>query len=67
LDPGSGIQNRKNLNPGSGIQDGKNSDSGYRIWDKHPESAKLEISPPNLLGLREPSNSGTLSGKGIFG
>jgi hypothetical protein len=57
LDPGSGIQDRKNLDPESGIWDGKNSDSGSGIWDNHPGSAKLEISLPNLLGLKEPSNN----------
>jgi hypothetical protein len=30
---------------------------GSGIWDKHPGSAKLEISSPNLLGLKEPSNN----------
>ncbi len=43
MDPGSGIQNRKHLDPGCGIRDGKNSDPGYRIWDKDPESAKLDL------------------------
>jgi hypothetical protein len=57
-DPGSRIRDGKNLDPGSGIQDGKsfdpeswiwygkNLDSGSGIWDKHPGSAKLEISLP---------------------
>jgi hypothetical protein len=58
--------------PGSRIRDGKNLDPGWkkfgsRIRDKHPGSAKLEISSPNLLGLKEPSNNRTLSGKGISG
>ncbi len=66
-DPRSGIQDGKNLDPGSGIRDGKNSDPGYGIWDKHPESAKLEISLPNLLVPREPSNNLTLCGKCILG
>jgi hypothetical protein len=66
-DPGSGIQDGKNLVPGSGIWDGKNSDPGSRIQDKHPGSAKLEISSPNLLGLKEPNNNRTLCGKGILG
>jgi hypothetical protein len=56
-DPGSGIQDGKNLDPESGIWDGKDSDSGSGIWDKHLGSAKLEISSPNLLGLKEPSNN----------
>jgi hypothetical protein len=42
---------------GSRIQDRKNSDPGSRIRDKHPGSAKLEISSPNLLGLKEPNNN----------
>jgi hypothetical protein len=66
-DPGSGIQDAKNFDPGSGIWDGKNSDLGSRIRDKHPGSAKLEISSPNLLGLKEPNNNQTLCGKGILG
>jgi hypothetical protein len=32
-----------------------------------PGSAKLDISSPNLLGLKEPSNNQTLCGKGILG
>jgi hypothetical protein len=60
-----GSRMEKNLDPESGI--GKNSDSGSGIWDKHPGSAKLEISSPNLLGLKEPSNNRTLCGKGILG
>jgi hypothetical protein len=42
---------------------------GSRIQDpgKHPRSAKLEISSPNLLGLKEPNNNQTLCGKGILG
>ncbi len=66
-DPGSGIQDAKNFDPGSGIWDGKNSDPGSRIRDKHPRSEKLEISLPNLLGLKEPNKNQTLCGKGIFG
>ncbi len=49
---GSEIQDGKNLDPVSWIRDGKHSDSGFRIRDKHPRSAKLEISSPNLLGLK---------------
>jgi hypothetical protein len=56
---GSGIQDGKNLDPVSWIRDGKHSDSGFRIRDKHPRSAKLEISSPDLLGLKEPNNNGT--------
>jgi hypothetical protein len=33
---------------GSGIQD-----PGFRIRDKHPRSAKLEMLLPNLLGHKE--------------
>jgi hypothetical protein len=64
---GSGIQDGKNLDPVSWIRDGKHSDSGFRIRDKHPRSAKLEILSPNLLGLKEPNNHQTLCGKGILG
>jgi hypothetical protein len=46
---GSGIQDGKNLDPGIWIRYGKHSDPGSRIRDKHPRSAKLEISSPNLL------------------
>ena len=67
LDPGSGIQDGKNLDPESRIWDGKNPDPGSGIWDKHPGSAKLEILPPNLLGLKEPRKNQTLCGKGILG
>jgi hypothetical protein len=49
---GSGIQDGKNLDPVSWIRDGKYSDSGFRIRNKHPRSAKLEILLPNLLGLK---------------
>jgi hypothetical protein len=66
-DLGSGIQDAKNFDPGSGIWDGKNLDPGSRIRDKHPGSEKLEISSPNLLGLKEPNNNRTLCGKGILG
>jgi hypothetical protein len=62
-----GIQDEKNLDPVSWIWDGKHSDSEFRIRDKHPRSAKLEISSPNLLGLKEPNNNLTLCGKGILG
>jgi hypothetical protein len=51
--------------PGSGM--GKHSDLGFRIRDKHPRSAKLEILSPNLLGLKESNNNRTLCGKGILG
>jgi len=64
---GSGIQDGKNLDPVSWIRDGKHSDSGFRIRDKHPRSAKLEILSPNLLGLKEPNNNRTLCGKSILG
>jgi hypothetical protein len=67
LDPGSGIQDGNNLDPESEIWDGKNLDPGSGIWEKHPGSAKLEISSPNLLGLKEPSNNQTLCGKGLLG
>jgi hypothetical protein len=42
-------------------------DPGSRIRDKHPGSAKLEFSSPNLLGLKEQNNNQTLFGKGILG
>jgi hypothetical protein len=37
------------------------------IRDKHPASAKLDTSSPNLLGLKEPNINQTLCGKGILG
>ncbi len=40
-------------------------ESGIR--DKHPGSAKVETSSPNLQGLKEPNNNQTLCGKGILG
>jgi hypothetical protein len=46
---GSGIQYGKNIDPVSWIWDGKHSDSGFRIRDKHPRSAKLEILLPNFF------------------
>jgi hypothetical protein len=49
-DQGSRIKKIWIQNPGSGMEK-------IRIWDKHPGSAKLEISSPNLLGLKEPSNN----------
>ncbi len=49
-DLGSGIQDEKNLDPRSGIRDGKNLDPGSGI--NIPGSAKLDISSPNLLGLK---------------
>jgi hypothetical protein len=55
------------LDPGSGIRNGKNSDPGSKIRDKRPGSAKLEILPPNLPGLKEPNNNRNLCGKGILG
>jgi hypothetical protein len=64
-DQGSRMEKIWIQNPGSGME---------KIWirdpgsgDKHPGSAKLEISSPNLLGLKEPSNNRTLCGKGILG
>jgi hypothetical protein len=78
-DPGSRIRDGKNSDPGSGIQDEKNLDPGLgsrmeKIWIRDlgsginiPESAKLDISSPNLLGLKEPSNNRILCGKGILG
>jgi hypothetical protein len=52
-----GSRMKKNFDPGSGKRDGKSSDPGSRIRDKHPGSAKLEISSPNLLGLKETNNN----------
>ena len=43
MHPGSRTWDGKNLDPVSWIRDGKHSDSGFRIRDKHPRSAKLEI------------------------
>jgi hypothetical protein len=39
---------------------------GSGILGKHPGSAKLEISSPNLLGLKEPNNNQTLCGKAFW-
>jgi hypothetical protein len=64
-DQGSRMEKIWILYHGSGM--GKHSDSGFRIRNKHPRSAKLEISSPNLLGLKEPNNNRTLCGKGILG
>ena len=50
---------------GSGMEKIWIRDLGSRI--NIPGSAKLDISPPNLLGLKEPSNNRTLCGKGILG
>jgi hypothetical protein len=70
MHPGSRIWDGKNSNQGSRmekiwIQDPGSGMGNIRIRDKHPRSAKLEISLPNLLGLKEPKNNQTLSGKGI--
>jgi hypothetical protein len=78
-DPGSRIRDGKNSDLGSGIQDEKiwiqDLGSGMeKIWIRDlgsginiPRSAKLDISSPNLLGLKEPSNNRTLCRKGILG
>jgi hypothetical protein len=49
-DQGSRMQTIFIQDPGSGMK---------KIWirDKHPGSEKLEISSPNLLGLKEPNNN----------
>jgi hypothetical protein len=52
-DPGSGMEKIRIRYPGSG--------------NKQPGSEKLEISLPNLLGLKEPNNNQTLCGKGTLG
>jgi hypothetical protein len=64
-DLGSGIQDGKNLDPGSRMEKIRIRDPGSRV--KHPGSANLEISSPNLLGLKELNNNRTLCGKGILG
>jgi hypothetical protein len=51
--------------PGSRMEKIQIRDPGSRV--KHPRSAKLEISSPNLLGLKELNNNRTLCGKGILG
>ncbi len=71
-DPGPGMEKIWIWDPGwkkflSRIPDLGWKKIGSGIWDKHPGSAKLEISSPNLLGLKEPSNNRTLCGKGILG
>jgi hypothetical protein len=45
---------------GSKIRDQGWKKFGSGILDKHPGSAKLEISSPNLLGLKESYNNQTL-------
>ena len=70
-DPGSEMENIQIWDQGSRmekiwIRDWKHSDPGLRIRDKHPRSAKLEISSPNLLGLKEPNNNRTLCGKAFW-
>jgi hypothetical protein len=64
---GSGIRRPGWKKFRSGIQDGKNLDPGSAIRDKHLGSATLEISSPNLLGLKEPNITQTLWGKGMLG
>jgi hypothetical protein len=59
-DPGSWIRDGKNLDPGSGIRDGKIGIWDGKNSDVDPGSATLEISLPNLLGLKEPNNNQTL-------
>jgi hypothetical protein len=55
-DQGSRMKNVLIQNPGNGMDKIRIRDPGSRIRDKHPGSAKLEISSPNLLGLKEPNN-----------
>ncbi len=64
-DQGSRMEKIWIQDPGSGME--KNSDPESRIHDEHPGSAKLEISSPNLLGVKELNNNRTLCGKGILG
>jgi hypothetical protein len=76
-DPGSGMEKIQIRDQGSRMQKiliqdlGSGMEKiripGSRIRDKHPGSEKLEISSPNLLGLKEPNNNRTLCGKGILG
>jgi hypothetical protein len=59
-DPGSRILDGKKIGPR--IQDlgSRMEKFGSGIRDKHPGSAKVEISSPNLLGLKEPNDKGIL-------
>ena len=66
-DQGSRMQKILIQDPGYGMEKIWIRDPGSRIQDKHPGSEKLEISLPNLLGLKEPNSNRTLSGKGILG
>ncbi len=77
VDPGSRIQDPGWKKLGSRIRDPGWKIFGSRIWDlgwkkfrsgiwvKHPGSAKLEISSPNLPGLEDPSNNQTQSHFGM--
>jgi hypothetical protein len=71
-DPGSGMEKIMIRDQGNRMEKIWIRDLGWKkfgsgIWDKHPGSAKQEISSPNLLGLKEPSNNRTLCGKDILG
>jgi hypothetical protein len=50
--------------PGSGMEKLRIRDPSF--WDKHPGSAKLDISSPNLLGLKEPNNNRTFVEKAFW-
>jgi hypothetical protein len=65
-DQGSRMEKIWIQDPGSRMEKIWIQDPGSRV--KHPRSAKLEISSPNLLGLKkELNNNRTLCGKGILG
>jgi hypothetical protein len=76
-DPGSGMKKIRIQDQGSRMKKIWIKDLGTgmeKIWIRDlgseiniPGSAKLDISLPNLLGLKEPSNNRTLCGKGILG
>jgi hypothetical protein len=60
-DQGSRMEKIWIQDPGSRMEKIRIRDPGSRV--KHPGSAKLEISSPNLLGLKELNNNR----KGILG
>jgi hypothetical protein len=76
-DPGSGTEKIRIWDQGSRMKKIWIQDLGFgmeKIWIRDlgsginiPGSAKLDISSPNLLGLKELSNNRTLCGKGILG
>jgi hypothetical protein len=64
-DQGSRMEKIWIQDPGSRMEKIRIRDPGSRV--KHPGSAKLEISSPNLLGLKELNKNQTHCGKCILG